>query len=47
MLKENIENFIRDIELASISKSGNIAEEVEQFRIKYLGKKGIISDLFE
>jgi len=23
------------------------AEEVEQFRIKYLGRKGILNDLFE
>jgi phenylalanyl-tRNA synthetase alpha chain len=27
--------------------SANTAEEVEQFRIKYLGRKGILNDLFE
>lgn len=42
-----IEDLIRDIQLASIEKSANRAAQVEEFRIKYLGKKGIISDLFE
>ncbi len=46
MLKE-IEDFIRDIQLASIEKSNDRAQQVEQFRIKYLGKKGVISDLFD
>lgn len=46
MLKQ-IEDFIRDIQLASIEKSADRAAQVEQFRIKYLGKKGVISDLFE
>ena len=47
MLINQIEDFIRDIQLASIEKSKDKAAEVEQFRIKYLGKKGVISDLFE
>lgn len=47
MLIEQIENFIRDIQLASIENSKDRAAEIEQFRIKYLGKKGVISDLFE
>lgn len=46
MLKQ-IEDFIRDIQLASIEKSDDRAALVEQFRIKYLGKKGVISELFE
>lgn len=46
MLKQ-IEDFIRDIQLASIEKSSDRAAQVEQFRIKYLGKKGVISDLFD
>lgn len=44
---QKIEDFIRDIQLASIEKSGDRAAQVEQFRIKYLGKKGVISDLFD
>ena len=47
MLQQQIEDFIRDIQLASIEKSSDRAAQVEQFRIKYLGKKGVISDLFE
>ncbi len=47
MLKQEIENFIRDIQLASIEHSKDTPEEIERFRIKYLGKKGIIGSLFE
>lgn len=46
-LKQQIEDFIKDIQIASIGKSSDRAAEIEQFRVKYLGKKGIISDLFE
>ncbi|MBO4306686.1 MAG: phenylalanine--tRNA ligase subunit alpha [Bacteroidales bacterium] len=46
MLKK-IDDFIRDIQLASIEKSEDKAAEVEKFRVKYLGKKGVINDLFE
>ena len=42
-----IEDFIRDIQIASIEKAPDRAAFVEQFRIKYLGKKCVISDLFE
>ena len=42
-----IENIIRDIQLASVGKTDDKLAEIEQFRIKYLGKKGIISELFE
>ena len=41
MLK-NIDNILREAAEFSASK----AEEIEQYRIKYLGKKGIINDLF-
>ena len=47
MLINQIEDFIRDIQLASVGKSSDKVAEIEQFRIKYLGKKGVISDLFE
>ncbi len=47
MLIDQIEDFIRDIQIASIEKTENKAAEIEQFRIKYLGKKGVISELFE
>ena len=46
MLKQ-IDDFIRDIQLASIEKAADKAAYAEQFRIKYLGKKGVISELFE
>ena len=46
MLKK-IEDFISDIQQASIEKSDDRAAFVEQFRIKYLGKKGVINELFE
>lgn len=47
MLLKQIDDFIRDIQLASIEKSEDRAARIEQFRIKYLGKKGVINDLFE
>ena len=46
-MKEIIAEHIREIQSASIEAFEDKAAEVEQFRIKYLGKKGIISDLFE
>ena len=46
MLKK-IEDIIRDIQLASIESADDRAAFAEQFRIKYLGKKGVISDLFD
>ncbi len=39
---ENIKNYLKEVEKFTSSKQ----EEVEQFRIKYLGKKGILNDLF-
>lgn len=46
-MKEKIAEYIKDIQTTSIEKFQDKAAEVEQFRIKYLGKKGLISDLFE
>ncbi|MCQ2277907.1 MAG: phenylalanine--tRNA ligase subunit alpha [Bacteroidales bacterium] len=46
-MKEKIAEYIKDIQATSIEKFQDKAAEVEQFRIKYLGKKGLISDLFE
>jgi phenylalanyl-tRNA synthetase alpha chain len=47
MKLNNIEDFIREIQMASLEKAMDRAAFVEQFRIKYLGKKGLISELFE
>jgi phenylalanyl-tRNA synthetase alpha chain len=38
-----IKKYLEEVELFTSQK----AEEVEQFRIKYLGKKGILNDLFQ
>lgn len=46
-MKSEIEAYLRDIQAARIEQFKNKAEEIEQFRIKYLGKKGAISALFE
>ncbi len=47
MLKQEIENHICDIQSASLDQSKDKAADIEQFRIKYLGKKGIVSALFD
>lgn len=47
MLKDQIEELIREIQLASIESSTDRAAFAEQFRIRYLGKKGVISELFD
>lgn len=41
-MKELIQKYMEEVEMAS----ANSAEEVEKFRIKYLGKKGILNELF-
>jgi phenylalanyl-tRNA synthetase alpha chain len=41
-MKERIEQLIREIDLFSASTAG----ELEQFRIRFLGKKGIVPELF-
>ena len=47
LLKDKIQAYIDDIQATQIEKFQDKAAEVEMFRVKYLGKKGIISDLFE
>lgn len=39
---ENITNYLQEVEQFTSTQS----DEIEQFRIKYLGKKGILNDLF-
>jgi len=46
-MKESISSYIKEIQSASIEKFQDKGAEVEQFRIKFLGKKGVISELFE
>lgn len=41
-MREDIENHLKEIELFTTTS----ADELEQFRIKYAGKKGILNDLF-
>ena len=40
---QNIDRFLEEARLFNASTS----EEIEQFRIKYLGKKGLLADLFK
>ena len=47
MLKDKIQEYIDEIQSTSIERFKAKATEVEMFRVKYLGKKGIINDLFE
>lgn len=46
-LKEKIQANIDDIQATSIENFQDKAANIEMFRVKYLGKKGIISELFE
>ena len=46
-LKEKIQAYIDDIQATSIENFQDKAANIEMFRVKYLGKKGIISELFE
>ena len=46
-MKTTIQNYINEIQATSIENFEDKAAEIEQFRIKYLGKKGVIADLFE
>lgn len=46
-LKETIQAYIDDIQATSIENFQNKAADIEMFRVKYLGKKGVISELFE
>ena len=46
MTKEEIAAYISDIKAANIESFKDKAADVESFRVKYLGKKGIIGELF-
>lgn len=46
-MKNKIAEYINEISATNIDQFKDKAVEVEQFRIKYLGKKGVISELFE
>jgi len=46
-MKEKIENYLKEINETTIDGFANKIEGIEQFRIKFLGKKGVMNDLFE
>ncbi len=46
-MKLLIAEYIKDIQDTHVEQFKDVASEVEAFRIKYLGKKGIVADLFE
>lgn len=46
-MKNKIADYINEIKSVSIDKFEDKAAGVEQFRVKYLGKKGVINELFE
>ncbi|MBQ7280359.1 MAG: phenylalanine--tRNA ligase subunit alpha [Bacteroidales bacterium] len=46
-MKSTILDYIKEIQESNIEQFKDRAAEVEQFRIKYLGKKGVIASLFE
>lgn len=47
MQKKQIDDIIKDIQIASLERQADRNAFIEQFRIKYLGRKGIVSELFE
>ena len=47
MTKEQIKAYIADIQSASMEHVQDKVAEIEMFRVKYLGKKGVISSLFD
>lgn len=46
-MKDKITSFINEIQATSLDSFQDKAAGIEQFRVKYLGKKGVISELFE
>ena len=46
-MKDKIQNYLKEINETSIDKFDNKIEGIEQFRIKFLGKKGVMNELFE
>ena len=47
MLKDLISQYIEEIKAAHIENFKDKAAEVEQFRIRFLGRKGVMTELFE
>ena len=47
MLKDLISQYIEEIRAANIEKFEDRAAEVEKFRVRFLGRKGVMNDLFE
>ena len=47
MMKSLIANYIEEISSARIEDFQDKAAEVEKFRIRFLGRKGVLSELFE
>ena len=46
-MKSIITQYIEEIRAARIEDFKDRAAEVEQFRIKFLGRKGVMNELFE
>ncbi len=47
MLKDTIAQYIEEIKNAHIEAFADKAAEVEKFRVKFLGRKGVMAELFE
>lgn len=47
MLKDLISQYVDEIRAANIEKFEDRAAEVEKFRVRFLGRKGIMNELFE
>jgi len=47
MLKDLISQYIEEIRSTHIEEFKDKAAEVEQFRVKFLGRKGVMNELFE
>lgn len=47
MLKDLIAQYIEEIRAANIEKFEDRAAEVEKFRVRFLGRKGVMNELFE
>ena len=47
MLKDTIAQYVEEIRAANIEKFEDRAAEVEKFRVRFLGRKGVMNELFE
>ena len=47
ILYDKIQAYIDDIQATQIENIQDRAARIEMFRVKYLGKKGVINELFE